>query len=649
MSAKWIWYPGDFEIYHHMLLSSRRQENGLDYPCVWKICRPEHSVTFTKLFHVGHDTVFKVVSHSVGAVGANYKRHALNEDIFLPAGDHNIEIFLCDTERFPSAFIESEFINTDESWTAEAGDRVFLPVGTSPYFTKQTQDPAVFPFEYEPLTPVSTEKINGGTLYDFGKETFGIITLGTKKTEGITLVYGESRKEALDENHAIIRETLKKGDSAKRPARAFRYIFIKDGKGTEPEIKALYEYLPLEEKGSFSCDRKELNDIFALCTYTFHLNSREFFLDGIKRDRWVWSGDAYQSFMINRSLYADADITERTIRALLGKPPYRIHVNTINDYSAYLILSVYEHYYATGNAAFVKSVYPNLRELFAFMLSRLDENGLSVPVGCDWVFIDWGELDKTGPHCAEQLLLWKSCEAMTLLSAAAGAVEDFTEKAEKLKALINEKYFDAEKGAYIDSFVSGKRFVSRQTNVLAVLLGFVSGETKESIIENVFDNPDLPPITTPYFKLYELLALCHCGRLTQAQEYILSYWGGMIKEGATSVWEAYDERQTGDEHLKMYGSPYGKSLCHAWGSGPVMLLIDFCTGIEFTSEAQKTFTVRPERGILNSFRAVRPVADGSVTVEFTENGLSVTSTVPGGTLVYGGKEIPLEQNKTVTM
>ena len=40
-SARWIWYPGDFEIYHNMQLHSRREERGLHYPCMWHSPRPE--------------------------------------------------------------------------------------------------------------------------------------------------------------------------------------------------------------------------------------------------------------------------------------------------------------------------------------------------------------------------------------------------------------------------------------------------------------------------------------------------------------------------------------------------------------------------------------------------------------------------------
>lgn len=645
--AKWIWYPGDFEIYHHLLLSCRRQEFGCDYPCAWRVASPEKTVAFVKKFVAEKDTVLRVVTHSKGRVLVAGGAHRVNTDIPVPSGEHTLEIQLFDLEAFPSLFVDNEYIVSDETWTCEARDTVWLNACCEPAYTTAESDPKVFPFSYKKLEAVSVERVNGGLLYDFGKETFGPVTVNNvENPDGISLVYGESKKEALDEEWAIIRETLCADDCLTRPARAFRYIFVKSSSGADVGISAEYEYLPLEDKADFECDNPLIKKIWDVCSYTFHLNSREFFLDGIKRDRWVWSGDAYQSFMINRCLFNDVGLTERTITALLGKPPYNMHINRINDYSAYLIISVYEHYLATGRVEFVEKIWGNLKALFEFVVSRLDESGLAVPRYGDWVFIDWGVLDKDGPHCAEQILLWKVYGVMTRLCTLMGEESDYSAESEKLAKIINEKYWNWQKGAFIDSFTSGKSFVSRQTNVMAVLFDFADENQKQSIIENVFNNPDLPAITTPYFKLYELLALCRCGMLERAQEYILTYWGGMLELGATSVWEAYDESAAGDEHYAMYGTPYAKSLCHAWGSGPILLLIGFCLGIRSSSVGTETFEVEPNPGIFKSFKAKAPVRDGYVCVEYKDGEINAYSTVSGGTLVFGGKRTPIEVRRS---
>lgn len=646
--AKWIWYNGDYEIYHHMLLSCRREEKGHSYPCMWHIARPEVSVSFYKEYYVPEDTTIRIVTNADGMVQTNYKNSPVNTDLPVSAGKHTITVRLYDFDAFPTFYIDSEYLKTDETWVASACDCDNQPVGYRDYFDSPESDPRVFPFCYENLTPVSIEKVNGGNLYDFGKETFGPVTVKSNNLNGIQLVYGESRKEALDIENAIVSEALKADSTPLRPARAFRYIFVKCPESINAEIEAQYEYLPIEDKGSFECDDEAIKKIWDICAYTFHLNSRECFLDGIKRDRWVWSGDAYQSFKINRYLYNDSDITERTIIGLLGKPPYKQHINTINDYSAYLIIAIYEHWFATGNEDFLKRVYPKVKALYEFIISRLDENGYVVRRDGDWIFIDWGVLDKNGAHCVEQILLWQTHLAMKELSYAMGEEDVYSDKAEKLKENIIKDYWNDEKGAFIDSFESGKNFVSRQTNVFAVLFGFADQKQTDSIIKNVFENYALPQITTPYFKLYELMALCKVGKIREAQDYINSYWGGMLKLGATSVWEAFDPSKNGDEHLEMYGEPYGKSLCHAWGSGPILLLLENCAGVRPTSIGANTFEVKPNHGNYSSFNAVVPMRDGTVTVKYNENTYEVVSTVSGGIFILGENKTDLKPNKKYT-
>jgi hypothetical protein len=352
--------------------------------------------------------------------------------------------------------------------------------------------------------------------------------------------------------------------------------------------------------------------------------------------------------MIARYLYHDPAVTERTVIALLGRPPYRLHVNTINDYSAYLIISVWEHFAATGRRAFLGQIWQNLKALYAFIASRLDERGFVVPRHGDWTFIDWGVLDKDGAHCFEQILLWRVYQCMALLSAEMGEPDEYTPAADALRGRVLDTFWDEEKGAFIDSFTSGKRFVTRQTNIFAVLYGLVEGEQKQSVIRRALLNPALPAITTPYFKLYELIALCEIGEIAAAQEYISSYWGGMLREGATSVWEAYDPNASGAAHYAMYGSPYGKSLCHAWGSGPILLLCRYVAGVRLTDAGGKTFCVAPNPGRYKDFTATVPVGAGEAVLSYRAPFCTVRATVPGGVFLCGAEETPLEPGRSYT-
>ena len=646
--AKWIWYSGDFEIYHHMLLSCRRQELGCDYPCMWRTARPEVNAAFVKEFDIPEDSTMFVHSHSKGYV--HYcGLHPVNTEIPLKAGHCKISIELYDLEAFPSLFIDSQYVKTDETWQVQCGDRVWKNAGCNSFYTEADSDPAVFPFEYSPLSPASKNETDGGILYDFGKETFGTVTLGDiAENDRVFLSYGESREEALDYKNALVHEMLTSSDDKMRPARAFRYIFIRSENGKAPELTAQYEYLPIEDKADFYCDDEQIKTIFDLCAYTFHLNSREFYLDGIKRDRWVWSGDAYQSFIINRYLYAEPEITKRTITALLGKPPYNCHINTINDYSALLIIAIREYYDDTGDGDFVLGVWDKVKALYAFIISRLDERGYVVQRPGDWIFIDWGDVDKSGTLCAEQILLWQTYNSMARLSAAAGETDIYSEKAVLLKENIDRDFKEPGKAAYFDCPEPEIKHYSKQTNTFAILFDFADSAQALKIKDEALDNPDITPITTPYFKLYELIARCKCGDTEGMQKYLKQYWGGMLKEGATAVWEQYDPEKSGAGHYAMYGKPYGKSLCHAWGSGPVYLLGRFVAGVYSTAPGGKTFCVEPRRGIYSHFKATVPVGGGTVTVSADGSGVSVFTSLSGGTLKLGTREYEIKPNELLT-
>ncbi len=81
----------------------------------------------------------------------------------------------------------------------------------------------------------------------------------------------------------------------------------------------LYEYKPEVYRGSFRSSDEELNRIWDVSAYTLQLTTREFFIDGIKRDRWVWSGDAYQSYMMNYYIFFDSQTVKNTIGFLVER------------------------------------------------------------------------------------------------------------------------------------------------------------------------------------------------------------------------------------------------------------------------------------------------------------------------------------------
>ncbi len=413
-----------------------------------------------------------------------------------------------------------------------------------------------------------------------------------------------------------------------------------------PEILAEYEYLPLARRGSFSCTEEIVQRVWDVAAYTFHLNCREFFLDGIKRDRWVWSADAYQSLFVNRYLFFDPEIEKRTLIALGGKQPFVMHINTIADYSFFWIISIHEYYKTYGDIKFLSQIWPQMKAVMDFCIARTDDDGFLRGRDGDWIFIDWAPMDKTGAVCGEQILYAKAMECYAKIAALTGQPDGGCGAAAKaLQDQIFVHFYDKEKGVFIDSFESGKRNVTRHSNILAYLFLPCGPDLSRQLYERVVLNDDVPQITTPYFKFYENQVHCMEGNGTLLETSIREYYGSMLAAGATSLYEEYDPTCSGTAHYAMYGNPYEKSLCHAWSASPVYLLGAYRLGVKNTGIAYDTFEVCPNPGDLSEFSGVVPLPGGEVRVTVTEKEIRAVATVPGGTFRYGEISVPMEPGK----
>ena len=649
MKSYWIWNCGDYEIFHTNRVNSRRQQYGMDYPAFWRFYDVDRNVIFLAKVQVPRDGQLILHLNGTGYLKVDGVMYGDEKQVPIRRGEHALEIHVVHLSGLPAAYIESDVAATDGTWYTRSATLEKIPVGWDEKYDKPTDDPETFPFSYETVVPVCTEHTDGGILYDFGKEIFGLLHInGVCAQERIHVSYGESRQEALDTAFAVVQEDVA-GQSAYclRP-RAFRYIFLT---GTaSAQLHAQLEYVPLPNKGFFRCDREDVNQIWQMCAYTLQLNMREVLTEAVKRDRWLWGGDAYQAFKFVPYLCSDSGIVRRSLIGLRGKEPFCEHINTITDYSLLWVMGVLEYYENYGDADFVRFIYPRAVSLMAFCEGREDENGFIVKKYADWIFIDWADMDKTGAVCAEQMLYIAANRAMAKLAQVIGADgESFTQKAKSLTDKVNRFFWCAEKGAFIDSFTSGRKNVTRHANIFAVLYDIADEAQRESIVRNVLKNEDVDKITTPYFEGYELDAMGKLGDVDYIYHMLTTYWKGMLDLGATTVWEAYDPQQSGVEHYAMYGDRYQKSLCHAWGASPIYLLGRYFLGVAQTASGYETFEVRPQRGQFGFVDGAVPVKGGYVRVTLSQKELCVTSTVDGGTLVWQGARYPMEKGKEIRL
>jgi hypothetical protein len=121
---------------------------------------------------------------------------------------------------------------------------------------------------------------------------------------------------------------------------------------------------------------------------------------------------------------------------------------------------------------------------------------------------------------------------------------------------------------------------------------------------------------------------------------ILNYWGGMLDAGATSFWEVYDPAEKGAAQYAMYGRPFGKSLCHAWGASPIYLLGRYFLGVKPTKAGYEEYEIKPQLGDLNWLEGTVPFPHGEVKVYLDRQKIRIKSTSGTGTLKLQSQVAP---------
>ena len=573
----WIWYPGDYEVWLAREAGCRRYYRDTIVPPEWRVDGCYSIVAFCRHFELSADDVLTIKALGKMNISLDHKQiTGFQGTLPVSKGKHYFEIRVYNPSGVPSVCVDGRELQTDAQWSAmygweQANSKVSVGCGKKPVGIKFKK------------SAVKAEKIAADEdVYDFGVETMGYITFSAAGKGEAKIFYGESLEECLDTAECELTDTVKVSKTKKYTtplAKAFRYVKLECSDGVTIEnVAGVSEFLPLVNKAGFDFGDGLLNEIYRVSERTLHLTMREFFLDGIKRDRWAWGGDAYQSYLMNYYTFNDLEIVKRTMLALAGKPPYNRHINRIPSYTFFWLMGFAEYYERTGDADFCSRFFDRAAAFMEFCVSRTNQRGLIVDHPEDWMYVDWADgLDDSGEVAYNNILYYAALKKFSELCAVFDKPEEekYARLAEKVLETVMNVFWCEERQCFFynakDKDKAGP-CIKRQPNIMAVLFDAVSEEKQKAIIQNVLLNDKIDKITTPYMRFFELDALAKTGRIKYVISEIKSYWGGMLAEGATSFWEAYDPRQNNAEHYAMYGRKYGKSLCHAWGAAPLYLL-----------------------------------------------------------------------------
>ena len=664
-AADWICYPGDYGLWRgNRLMAHRLLWTGRQSPS-WGVYGHWPSVVFRKTADLDRDEKVRIVADGTFFVTcsstANRQPPTRFGELTIPAGKNvRLEIRVFNDVRPPTLKVEGRTFATDADWTAGWHERDRVPAETVAVGGDVAPTLRKLPVRH--VEPVKTWRDAKGRLFaDFGCETYGYLKLrGVRGTGTVRIAYAESlaEAEAEDLDDGTQRTALDGSEFLRLSPCAehrrefpngFRCICVRtvEGDVSVDSLAMDYEWKPVPLRGAFRCDDDEVNRIWDVSVRTLELTRREVFIEGIKRDHWVWSGDAVQSFLMDYYTAADYTGVRDTLWVLRGKDPVLAHLNGIMDYSFYWFDAVRTYELYTGDTRFFGQVYPRMKSLLEWCISRLDEKGRPHDRPGDWMFIDWAPepLENHGGVTAfEEMLFVRALEATALVAERIGQEKDaadYRARAARLKAEIKPVFWDEAKGCFAHILRDNGKLserITRYPNMFGLLFGYFGEAERDQVVKNVILNDEVMRIQTPYMRFYELESLCTIGRQGEVLREMKDYWGAMLRLGATSFWELYNPTESGDRHYAMYGRNFGRSLCHAWGASPVYLLGRYYLGVAPTAPGFRQYEVRPALGGLKWMKGKVPTPHGEIEVSVADGEVTVKG-VPDctGTLHWNGK------------
>ena len=276
MSAKWMWFPGDFAIYLGDRVMERRDQQGKMIASAWRVDLPSPCVFFKKKVAFSEEktiSVYGLGRVSVRCEGDNYRFPDKDAHTYhLTPGEYELSITVYNPGSLPALYVDGD-LQSGDGWLVSVA-WLGAPDLPAEYgdFASPDDPPLSCRFRYDIETPVAAEKTKDGIIYDFGRETFGYLCLSGAKGEGeVSVYYGESYEEALDltfcETSDVIRYGV--GDTVCANSRAMRYVHVL-WKEEKAKISLKAEMLNVPRRGEFSSSDELINQIYEVSYRTLH-------------------------------------------------------------------------------------------------------------------------------------------------------------------------------------------------------------------------------------------------------------------------------------------------------------------------------------------------------------------------------------------
>jgi hypothetical protein len=499
-----------------------------------------------------------------------------------------------------------------------------------------SSSPAAEEFGVKLPGTVLTDAEAPSIFLDFGRELTGRVEIVSDSDSPavVTIQMGESESEALKSPYLGINQvTIPPHGTVHGPKSAFRYVKVAFvGGGPELRFKSIHVdhiYYPVKYAGSFESSDAMLNRIWEVGAYTAHLCMQDGVWDASKRDRGRWMGDTDVSGRVIEDVFGERPLMEDTLDRLMGPAPIDQHVNGIPGYSSFWFTEVADYYRHTGSKEFLEREHTRMVQLLNYVDAEFDARGIYANKTKVWLYVDWSpELNGDTPETrrATTLEFYRAYREASWLLRELGDTanaDKYAARAAKVKAAADKYLLDQATGSF------GPRW---QTNAAAVISGAADPKQYDAIWKHSLSSVGHIKynafIITPYYNYYVISAMAEMNHRKDALAWIRQYWGGMIDEGASSFWEAYDPSwYKEDFHASLQAdnrSGYFVSLAHGWSAGPTAWLMEEVLGIQPTGPGFSTVNIRPDLVDLTWAKGAEPTPHGLLKVDIRREGSGTT-------------------------
>ena len=509
----------------------------------------------------------------------------------------------------------------EENWSSVGyDDRDWKPMVPMVYANYHCQLQPTEMLSVYPRKPRKILRTNRGWLIDMGEEVTGALRLvidAPMDCSQVVIRFGEEVEEDGSVRHQMRCNcdyeecwTLHKGVCRFEgyDYKGFRYAeLICDEQLHFQNIEAVIRHYPLrEELCCLHTDDPQLDRIFLICKNGIKYGTQEGYLDCPTREKGQYLGDAVIAARAQVWLTGDVRMLRKCIRqfaqtamicpGLMGVAP-GAYMQEIADFSLLWPELLMTDYAFTADRVFLREHLPVVRGILEYFRQYERADGLLDQVADKWNLVDWPENLRDGYDFGlTRPVVARGChnvinalyigavqtyEAMEWILRgerdSADEPEGLPMSSEQLKQAFIEAFFSEDTGLFTDSEESDHSSV--HANIYPLYFGFCSDQAEEGVADYLSQRGLCCGVMTGYFLLRALArAGCYQDVYNIMTNDSLHGWVNMLREGATTCWEAWGKDQK-----------WNTSLCHPWGSGPISIIIEEIAGFRLDPESPSGF------------------------------------------------------------